>query len=151
MSPSTFTIARAKTSANCCQQCLKQYQKEGNAYLSHLVASDETWVHHFTPLSKQASLTWKHFGSSRETKVQLQQSANNAMMTLFFDTVGPILVEYLPHGVTVNADRYWNALMQLHINLKNCRLGKMSVKPILLHDHAWPHSAERSANLLKLF
>ncbi len=54
-----------------CQQCLKWYWKKRNAYQSRLFAGDETWMHHFPPLSKHSSLTWRHSSSPRATKVRL--------------------------------------------------------------------------------
>ncbi len=90
--PHSLLPERKQVRIVACQQCLMRYRKERNAYLSRFIADDKTWVYHFTPLSKQALLTWKHSDSHRATKVRLQQSANKVMMTLFVDTAGPFLL-----------------------------------------------------------
>ena len=37
---------------------LARYEKEGDAFIHHIVTCDETWVHHYTPESKRASKEW---------------------------------------------------------------------------------------------
>ena len=37
-----------------------QYRIEGNDFLSLIIMGDETWVHHFTPETKRASMEWRH-------------------------------------------------------------------------------------------
>ncbi|EFN73358.1 Histone-lysine N-methyltransferase SETMAR, partial [Camponotus floridanus] len=38
-----------------CERLLARYRTEGDDFLRHIVTCDETWVHHYTPESKQAS------------------------------------------------------------------------------------------------
>ena len=44
---------------------------------------DETWVHHFTPETKQQSKQWKHFGSPPLKKVKTVLSAGKVMSSFF--------------------------------------------------------------------
>ncbi len=52
------------------QKCLVRYYKEENVFLDRIITGDETWCHRFIPLSKQASMTWKHEESPRSMKVR---------------------------------------------------------------------------------
>lgn len=62
---------------------------------------EETRVHHFTPTSKQTTMQWKHPGSPRkqykETFICWQSLA-----TIFLDSTGVLLVEFVEHGFAVN-------------------------------------------------
>jgi hypothetical protein len=47
---------------------LQRFKEEGNEFLDSIVTGDETWVHHFTPQTKQAGMQWKHPTSLRAKK-----------------------------------------------------------------------------------
>ncbi|GBN93642.1 hypothetical protein AVEN_157473-1 [Araneus ventricosus] len=44
---------------------LTRYSEEGNEFLHKIVTSDETWVSHVTPESKQQSMEWKRSNQQR--------------------------------------------------------------------------------------
>jgi len=44
---------------------------------------DETWVHHFTPETKQQSKQWEHTGSPTPKKKKTGTSAWKAMALVF--------------------------------------------------------------------
>ncbi|XKL59928.1 hypothetical protein PGB90_000944 [Kerria lacca] len=74
------------------------------------------------------------------------------MATLFFDIHGPILIEFLPQGTTINSDRYCDTLMKLKAGVKSKRRGekKFTNSPILLHN-ARPHTARLSQSMIHEF
>lgn len=41
-----------------CQDLLNQYEAEGDAFLCHIITSDETWCHRYELESKQQSVEW---------------------------------------------------------------------------------------------
>jgi len=41
-------------------RCLQQSYKDRDVYLSRIVTSDETWVHHYDPLTNRQSVEWHH-------------------------------------------------------------------------------------------
>ena len=67
---------------------------------------DETWVHHFELESKQASVEWRHATSPCLKKFKSQQSAGKVMVTVFWDSVGVILVDFMSKQATINSDVY---------------------------------------------
>ncbi|KAG8237736.1 hypothetical protein J437_LFUL016675 [Ladona fulva] len=75
---------------------------------------DEMWCHHFVSESKQQSQQWKHLNSPRPKKSKaVHMSSGKVMMTFFFDFRGPLLVEFLEHGATINAKHYAGRLQKL--------------------------------------
>ena len=70
------------------------------------------------------------------------------MLILFFDRQGPLRVEFLSEGGTINAERYVETLTALKNDIRNKR--REGPKPnILLHDNARPHTAVRTKQALE--
>jgi extradiol dioxygenase family protein len=63
-------------------------------------------------------------------------SGKKIMRTVFWDTEGCILIEFLERGKTVNADHYVQKLLMLRHALRDKRPGS---NVILQHDTARPH------------
>ncbi|GFN93130.1 histone-lysine N-methyltransferase SETMAR [Plakobranchus ocellatus] len=82
-----------------------------NKLLEHLITGDETWLHLGTPETKRDSMTWKHPSFPIAKKFKVLQSATKVMATPeFWDSRGMILLDILPKGESVNADRYCETL-----------------------------------------
>lgn len=81
------------------------YHEDGNDFLFRIVTGDETWVHHFTPESKAASMEWKHPSSPVRKKFKRTPSAGKVLLTVFWDAQGVLLLDFLEVG-TINATRY---------------------------------------------
>ncbi len=94
-------------------------RKERNTFLSHIVTGNEPWCHYHIPTSKQFSFDMEaqKFATRNENKVKNIGQKN--YVDAFFDISGPVLVECMPKGITINdAARYTNTLMKLHTNIK---------------------------------
>jgi histone-lysine N-methyltransferase SETMAR len=119
--------------------------------LQRIVTGDETWVHHVTSETKQASMTWKHASSPPSKKFKTTPSAKKVMATVFWDHKGVLLVDFLTKGDTVNADRYCDTLSRLQEAIGLKRPGLLRTDVVLLHDNARPHSANRTRDLLRRY
>jgi hypothetical protein len=42
-----------------CQRLLAECQEERHSFPTHIITCDETWVHHYTPEAKRASMEWR--------------------------------------------------------------------------------------------
>ena len=82
---------------------------------------DETWAHHFEPESKRASMEWRHPTSPRLKKFKSQQSAGKVMVTVFWDSVGVILVDFMSKGATISSDVYMDTLKKLKARIQRVR------------------------------
>lgn len=132
-------------------QILERYEADGEEFLARIVTGDETWVHYDTPESKRASMQWKHKGSPNVVKFKKTLSLKKIMVTVFWDEKGPILIDFLPQGSTINGEKYRETLTNLRKALKDRRPGKLSKGIQLLHDNARPHTATPTLALLEKF
>jgi len=82
-----------------CSELKERFEREGQDFLDRIITCDETWVHHFTPKSKQASKQWKHADSpppknfraiAPAGKVMAFSSTNVALFTRIFYPVVPL-------------------------------------------------------------
>jgi len=75
-----------------------------------------------------------HFSEPRK-----QASAGKVMCTIFWDAEGVLLIDFMPHKVTVTRVYYGDLLHILRLAIKEKRRGKLSQAPLLLHDNAPAH------------
>ncbi|KAJ4436137.1 hypothetical protein ANN_18764 [Periplaneta americana] len=130
---------------------LQWYHDDGDEFLDRIVMGDETWISHFTPETKQQSMHWRHSGSPVGTKFKQTLSVRKVMCTMFWDRKGILLIDFLPRGEKVNADRYCETLRKLRCAIQNKRRGMLTAGVVLLHDNARPHTAWRTAAVLTEF
>jgi len=102
---------------------------------------EETWLYHYDSETKQQSMDWKHRGSRRPKKFQVQKSAGKVLASIFGDQDGILLIDYLPKGQTINVAYYSSLLVQLKDILKEKGCGKVTKGVLFLHDNAPPHGA----------
>jgi hypothetical protein len=81
-------------------------------------SGDETWVLHVTPESKQQSVVWKHPCSPVTKKFRRTPSVGKLMVTVFWDRRGPLLLDFMPRGATINADSYCGTLARLRAAIR---------------------------------
>ena len=73
------------------------------------------------------------------------------MLTLCFDCCGPLLIDWLPHSTTVNADHYGETMEHLRGAIKAMRPGMLSCDVILHHDNARSHSGRITCEKMQHF
>ena len=108
--PRELTEKHKRRRVEICQTLLNRYNNEGENFLSRIVSGDESWVHHHSPESKRQSLEWKHPYSPVKKKFKSQLSAGKVMLTLFWNSKGPILKDFLEKESTINSARYCDLL-----------------------------------------
>jgi len=117
------------------EKLLEFFRRDPNDFLSRLLTIDESWLYYYYPDTKQQSMEWRHSGSPRPKKFQVQKSAGKFLASIFGDQDG-ILIDYLPKGQTINTEYYSSLLVQLKGILKEKRHGKVANGVLLLHDNA---------------
>ncbi len=120
---------------------LHQYQTDPQDFLRRLITGDEVWVFHHDPESKQESMEWRAKGSAPPLKTRQQKSAGKVMATIFWDTEGVLLVDYMPHGRTINGEYFAQVVRNLHDAVRTKRRGKLTARPLLLIDNAPAHTS----------
>ena len=133
------------------REFLQRYADKNDNFLDSIVTGDETWAFHFTPETKQQSREWRHSSSPKPRKFKTTQSAGKVMATVIWDRKGVLLVNFMAHGTTINADRYCETLKNSDGRF---RTGEWECWPReygLLHDNARPHVARLTVALLDQF
>ena len=72
--PRLLTADQKRTCMKISEQCLKRFNKN-NEFVHRFITMDETWIHHYTPESKQQSKQWTEAGCSTPEKTRSVPSA----------------------------------------------------------------------------
>ena len=102
--PKQLTEVHKQTRVDICQKLLDRYGNERD-FLERIITGDETWVHH-EPESKRQSIEWKHPQLPCNKKFKTEPSAEKLMVTVFWNSQGPVLEQYQESGTTINSARY---------------------------------------------
>ncbi|UYV68169.1 hypothetical protein LAZ67_5003238 [Cordylochernes scorpioides] len=118
---------------SCIFSALSRRQHEqfnGDPDASRIVICGKTRLHHWDLETKRESIQWKHKGSQTSNKFETQPSAGKIMATMFWDSVGVLLIGYLEHRK--NREIYISKLLMdlRHEEIK--RPGKLSNGVLLL-------------------
>jgi len=74
-------------------------------------------------------------------KFKVCASAGKVMASVFWDSQGVIMVDYLEQGKTITGDYYASLLVKLRDAIKDKRRGKLRNGALLLQDNAPSHSS----------
>lgn len=139
--PRLLTENQKRNRMEVCQRHLNRYEAEGEGFLHRIVTCDETWVHHYTPESKQASKEWRRKNECAPVKAKSRLSAGKILATVFFDFKGVLIIDFLHERRTVNAAYYSQLLDHTKAAYRRKRRGFPIKDVILLQDNARPHTA----------
>ena len=92
--------------------------------MRRFITMDETWIHHYTPESKQQSKQWTEAGCSAPKKTRSIPSAGKVMASVFWD----VFIDYLEKGKTITGEYYSNLLTRLDEKIREKRLGLQKKK-----------------------
>ncbi|GIY74425.1 hypothetical protein CDAR_502061 [Caerostris darwini] len=70
----------------------------------------------------------------------------SSVATLFWDSCGVILIDYLERGQTINADRYCATLTRLREEIRRKQPGMLSEGVILLRNNGKSHIVKQRRN-----
>jgi histone-lysine N-methyltransferase SETMAR len=140
--PRILTNAQKQVRLEKCHVTFDQIEQNPDSFWRRLVTGDEVWLFHFDPESKQESMEWRTTGSVPPVKARVRPSAGKLMASIFWDQDGPLLIDSLPRGETINKEYYAKLMRQLRQAIVEKRRGKLAAGVLLLHDNATPHTAE---------
>lgn len=139
--PRLLSFEQKRIRLTISRDCLEMFEADPQDFLNRFVTMDETWVHHYTPESKQQSKQWKKPGEPTPKKAKTILSAGKVMASVFWDAKGVIMVDYLPKGVTINSAYYCTLLRRLREEIKEKRPGLLRKKVLFHHDNARVHTS----------
>lgn len=147
--PRMLTVAQMEVRVSISKANLSLADRDPEFY-DRLLTVDETWIHFYDPESREQSRQWLPRGSAPPLKAKVQPSLGKVMATVFWDSTGIILVDYLERGATINAEYYSNLLQNdVREAMRRKRPGKLSKRPLLLQDNARPHTAHHTMAVLE--
>jgi histone-lysine N-methyltransferase SETMAR len=113
---------------------------------NRIVIGDESWVHHYQPKSKRASMQWKLPNSPSTRKSKVTPSAGKVILTVFWDSQGVLLAHFQKRGENVNSAsyEYCEVLLKLLDAIRRKHPGQLARGVLLHHDSAWPHTARET-------
>ena len=94
-------------------------------------------------------MEWKHKQSPCKKKFKTQPSAGKLLLTVFWDSQGPVQEHYQERGTTINSAWYSEMLTDRLKPANRSKLRLLLSKRVVLHDNARPHTAAHSAETLR--
>lgn len=147
--PRVLTPEQKENRIIASERGLAIFNRNPSEFVSRLVTMDETWIHHYTPESKQQASYWVGPRESRAKRPMTQQSAGKVLASVFWDADGILLIDYLEHGRTINADYYIALLDRLDTILREKRKRTQRKNILFLHDNAPAHKSHKAMNKLE--
>ncbi|CAF1311248.1 unnamed protein product, partial [Adineta ricciae] len=101
---------------------------------------DETWIYHRKIKAKEQCKVWVRKDESPATEVRRQQYEKKTMFIISFMSTGPLVVNELPSGMSIDAVYYRDeCLKKLISKLRKKRPLSLTKGIKLHHDNARPH------------
>ena len=73
------------------------------------------------------------------------------MVTVFWDSVGVILVDFMSKGARINSDVHINTLKKLKARIQRVRPALEMTKILLQHDNTRPHTSLKTHEVISYF
>jgi histone-lysine N-methyltransferase SETMAR len=121
--PRLLTADQKHTRMKISEQCMEHFNRNKTDFLLRFITMDETWIHHYTPESKQQSKQWTEAGCSAPKKTRSVPSAGKVMASVFWDAEGILFIDYLEKGKTITGEYYSNLLAKLDGKIREKRPG----------------------------
>jgi hypothetical protein len=102
---------------------LERFNKNKTDFVRRFITVDETWIHHYTPESKQQSKQWIEAGCSGPKKARSVPSTGKVMASVFWNAAGILFIYYLEKGKTITGEYYSNLLTQPDKKIREKRPG----------------------------
>lgn len=128
---------------------LARIRRNPQDFWRRLITVDETWIHHYTPETKEQSKQWISKGEPAPKKAKTVKSANKVMATVFWDACGIIHIDYLQKGQTITGQYYASLLGQLKEKIRQKRPHLQRKKPLFLQDNARVHTCAISMSKIE--
>ncbi|XP_011165249.1 histone-lysine N-methyltransferase SETMAR-like [Solenopsis invicta] len=149
--PRLLTLDQKRNRVKCCKDGLQLFRKNTQNFKRRFVTVDETWIHYYTPETKEQSKQWGTKEESAPKKAKIVPSAGKIMATVFWDSQGIILIDYLEKSKTITGAYYSSLLDRLKTKLQEKCPRLAHKKDLFHHDNAPAHaSAVVVAKLMKI-
>ena len=111
--PRILTNDQKRTKLDTSRYLLSRYENDPTNFIELVVTQNETCSHHFYPGSKMQSKQWKHTGSPSPKKFKRYHPAGKVMASIFWDSQGVIMINYLEQDRMINGAYHTGDFRQL--------------------------------------
>ena len=133
--PHLLTVDHKRDRVTISKQCLEMFQRNPDEFLRRFITVDETWIHYFTPETKNSQNN-----EPAPKKAKTMKSAGKVMATVFWDARGIVHIDYLPSKHSIDGD-YYAALLDRFNNILKKKRPHLAKKKVLFHqDNARVHT-----------
>jgi len=123
--PRMLTDVRKADHTETSTSFLTLFNENPDNFISRFVIVDETWLHHFDHESKAQSMAWKNITYPPPRQFHAFASACKVMATVFWDSEGIVLIDYLEHDRTITVTYYADLIRKCRAAVKEKRRGKL--------------------------
>ena len=131
-----LTPTQRPNRVDCFQELLQLSGVNPAKFFDCIVTGDESWIHHYDPLSQLEAKVWKELHEQTPTRLRQERSTGKMMVIVFWDKDGVLLTEYLPRGTTINGPWYASIIERLCSVIVEKGRRKVIREVLLLHDNA---------------
>lgn len=139
--PKILTVPQLHDRVQCSRENLSLCKQSPSRFLASIVTGDESWVHHYDPLSQREAREWTKIGQKPSARPRQQRSAGKILLSVFWDDTGVLLTDYLQLGHVVTGNYYAQLVSKLRDAIKEKRRGMLTAGVRLLHDNAPAHTS----------
>jgi histone-lysine N-methyltransferase SETMAR len=136
-----LTADQKRTHMKISEQCLECFNKNKTDFVHQFTTMDETWIHHYTPESKQQSKQWTEASCSVPKNTWSVPLEEKVMASVFWDAEGILFIDYLEKGKTITEEYYSNPLTRLDEKIRDKRPGLQKKKIIFHRDNVPAHKS----------
>ncbi len=113
--PTELTDTQKETCKDICDQNIESLcaAEDLEDFLHSIITGDETWINTCEQESKQQSSVWLPVKAPRPKKAIRIPGNKKAMLTLFCDAKGVVLLDWLQPKETIDSERYVKTLAKL--------------------------------------
>ncbi len=118
--PHELTDAQKATRKEVCEENIQTLcdSEDPEDFIQSIVTGDETWLCTFEPDVKQKNSVWLGKGEPHPKVVRPDRFGRKTMLTLFCDCRGPVHIEFLAPGTTIDAASYVQTLKNLKESIR---------------------------------
>ncbi len=117
--PKVLTAEQKAACVKMCQQLMEKSEHDITLF-GQIITGDESWISEHDPSNKHQTMQWKHSDSPKHKKAHAFKSKEKAVMVVFFNSQGVVMVNRVPVGKNVNAEYY----LKIQRTLQKCTCRK---------------------------
>jgi histone-lysine N-methyltransferase SETMAR len=142
--PYELTEQQQQTRVDACINLLNRHTNEG--ILNRIVTCDEKWILYD---NRKRPQQWLDRGEAAKSCPKRKLSQKKLLVSVWWTCAGIVHYSFLRPGLTITAEVYCKELQTMmdKLAVKQPRLVNCS-SPLLLHDNARPHTAQKTVTKL---